>query len=165
MNVIIEWNNVFLETIREIGGAPCPIARAGAMMHIAMYDVINIFEPTPTYQSYLSGLPTAVPGTLAEAAAVFAAHQVLCKVYPNQINEFDSALNASLEQLGAVPGRSEEMLGRAVADLIIAQRTGDGSELPPRYQLGNNPGDWRPTGRRSCYAAMACCQTFQHPPW
>ena len=107
MNVIIEWNNVFLETIREIGGAPCPIARAGAMMHIAMYDVINIFEPTPTYQSYLSGLPTAVPGTLAEVAAVFAAHQVLCKVYPNQINDFDSALNASLEQLGVAPGGSE----------------------------------------------------------
>lgn len=146
MNVIIEWNNVFLETIREIGGAPCPIARAGAMMQIAMYDVINILEPTPTYQSYLSGLPTAVPGTSAEVAAVFAAHQVLCKVYPNRINDLDSALNASLEQLGAAPGGAEETLGRAIANSIVEQRTGDGSELPPRYQPGNNPGDWRPTG-------------------
>ena len=77
----------------------------------------------------MSGLPTAAPGTLA-AAAVFAVHQVLCKVYPSRINDFDVALNASLEQLGAPSGEPEETLGRDVANLIIDQRTSDGSEHP-----------------------------------
>ncbi len=148
MDVIIEWNNVLLEAIRKIGGAPCPIARASAMMHIAMFDALNVL--TPTYSAYLSGLPTADPDTSPEAAAVYAAHQVLCKVYSSRINDFDAALETSIARISSMTTSDAvdkgRVLGTAIADMVITLRTGDGSGAPPRYRSGNNPGDWRPTG-------------------
>lgn len=36
LDQIINWNNVYLQAIRVNGGAPGPIARTGAIMHVAM---------------------------------------------------------------------------------------------------------------------------------
>lgn len=150
MNTIIEWNSVLLEAIRKIGGAPCPIARNSAMMHIAMYDVVNLLtRPTPTYRAYLSNLPALVPNVSisTEAAAAYAAYQVLSKVYPNLINDFDAALDTSLSQISASDDEIAEgrNLGIAVGDLIVSLRMNDGSQLMPSYTPGKQPGDWRPT--------------------
>src|SRR5438045_1853696 len=38
---VVYWNNVLLQTFRDVGGPPGPLARAGAMMHLAMYDAAN----------------------------------------------------------------------------------------------------------------------------
>lgn len=147
MNTIIEWNNVLLEAIRKIGGAPCPIARAGAMMHIAMYDVVNLLTPTPIYRAYLSVLPIPEPNTSVEAAAVYAAYQVLSKVYPSRINDFNAALDTSLSQIqdSAAEINRGRILGLSVGDLVVSLRMNDGSEAMPSYTPGNQPGDWRPT--------------------
>ena len=146
-DVIIKWNNIYLEAIRKNGGSPCPIARVGAMMHAAMYDAVNSIERT--HQPYLISIPTPVE-TSSEAAAVYAAHQVLINTYPAQKMIFDDALKASLAQIATRVKQEEiqngRILGQAVANAIIARRTKDGSENNDSYIPGSNPGDWRPTG-------------------
>ncbi|WP_124971883.1 vanadium-dependent haloperoxidase, partial [Aphanothece sacrum] len=126
----------------------------GAMMHIAMFDVINSY--IPAFQPYLSGLPTPDPGISPEAAAAYAAHQVLIKVYPQRFNDFDAALQVSLEGIGTTTG---ETFGRTIGDLVVALRTGDGSQALPRYTPGNKPGDWRPTGSGDALTPQWPCVT------
>ena len=145
-DVIIEWNNIYLESIRKIGGAPGPIARAGAMMHVAMYDAVNAINPTA--QPYLTGLPVPDVDTSIEAAAIYAAHTVLCSVYPSIVNFLNDELKASIKDLTApdndiMKGKS---FGEAVGNLVIQNRTGDGSAVKMPYTPGNETGDWRPTG-------------------
>ncbi|MBD0386167.1 MAG: phosphoesterase, partial [Nostoc sp. C3-bin3] len=79
---VINWNNVYLETIRINGGAPGPISRTGAILHAAIYDAVNSIDQN--YKAYLGILPVKL-GTSKEAAAVYAAYTVLSSdsVYPN----------------------------------------------------------------------------------
>jgi hypothetical protein len=105
-DVVITWNNVYLEAIRKTGGAPCPIARAGAMMHGAMYDAINAINPTA--EPYLPGLPTPDPSTSIEAAAIHAAHTVLCSIYPALAIFLDVELKTSI---GSVQTSSKRGFG------------------------------------------------------
>lgn len=146
-DVVIQWNTVLLAAIRVAGGPPCPIVRAGAMMHAAMYDAINSIEKT--HQPYAISLPTPI-GTSAEAAIAYAAYRVIRSIYPAQTAMFDAALAESLAALGpqAKPGDIENgrILGEAIANAMIARRTKDGSENMDPYVAGSNPGDWRPTG-------------------
>ena len=97
-DVVIEWNNVYLDAIRKVGGAPTPIARAGAMMHAAMYDAINSIAQT--HQPYLISLPTPIE-TAAKAAAAYAAHRVLRTIYPSLKPLFDQALTATFNSFSA----------------------------------------------------------------
>jgi hypothetical protein len=88
-NVVIEWNNVYLEAIRQKGGAPCPIARVGAMMHGAIYDAVNSI--VKTHRPYLISIPVEI-GASIEAAVAQAAYQILIQVYPEQKATFDLRL-------------------------------------------------------------------------
>lgn len=146
LDVIIEWNTIYLEAIRKTGGAPGPIARAGAMMHVAMYDAVNAIRPTA--KPYLSGLPTPDLDTSAEAAAIYAAHTVLCKIYQPIVNFLNNELNASIKDLTASDSAimNGKTFGEAVGNLMLQSRASDGSTDKMPYTPGNEPGDWRPTG-------------------
>jgi PAP2 superfamily len=147
VDAVIEWNNVYLEAIRRKGGAPCPIARAGAMMHAAMYDAVNSIDNT--HQPYLSKIPAPLSSS-AEAAAAQAAYVILSHIYPEQRAMFDLNLEDSLNRISAEDSiqnvQSGQQVGIATAYAMIAQRTYDGSENNTPYTPGNNAGDWRPTG-------------------
>jgi hypothetical protein len=150
MNVIIEWNDVFLETIRKIGGGPTPIARAGAMLQVAMFNTINALSGN-LYSPYPSNLQLKPdPGTSPEIAAVYAAHRILSRIYVNLTMTFNTALDTSLQRLNVVKMSDADTkgktFGQAVADSILTLRQNDGSDQPPLYKPGNQPGDWRPTG-------------------
>ncbi len=48
-NLVLEWNQVALEAVRRAAIAP-PIATRGlAMLNVAMFDVINAVEATPSF--------------------------------------------------------------------------------------------------------------------
>ena len=147
-DVVIAWNNILLETYRKIGGAPTRLARAGAMMHAAMYDAVNAIEQK--FEPYLNGLPTPTEGTSAEAAAVYAAYGVLSQLYPSICPLYDGELKISLAQIQRCATQAEidngRSLGEAIANLIIAERAEDGSDDKTPYKPGMEPGDWRPTG-------------------
>lgn len=153
---VISWNNVLLQAIRLVGGAPTPIARVSAMMHAAIYDAVNSIQKT--YQPYLLSLPTPSE-TSAESVVIYAAHRVLSVVFPTLTsdmsqkemlkNVFNEALSTSLSKISTTDIEAIEngrILGQAIANAIIATRADDGSDNNDPYVPGSNPGDWRPTG-------------------
>ncbi len=78
--VVIPWNNIFLQAVRGLGGAPGPIARIGAMMHVAIFDTVNLLTGK-TYTPYAPSLPDpAAPqylGADPARSAAFAASKTL----------------------------------------------------------------------------------------
>lgn len=142
-DVVIDWNNQLLDTIRATGGPPCPISRAMAMVHTAVYDAVNSINPT--HEPYLS-IISAPPGASQEAAAAAAAHRVLATLFPERQAIYDAALADSLAD---VPdGQAEDdgvAVGIAAADAIMAARENDGTQTEPEYIFGDAPGAYRPT--------------------
>ena len=110
-NVVIEWNNVYLEAIRQKGGAPCPIARVGAMMHGAIYDAVNSI--VKTHRPYLISIPVAISASI-ESAVAQAAYQILVQVYPEQKATFDLRLQESLDRILAADSAQNVESGRII---------------------------------------------------
>lgn len=157
--VIIPWNNIFLECVRKLGGAPGPIARIGAMMHIAMFDTINVLSGSP-YKSYVSNLPKKVEGVDPAMSAAYAARKLLRQTIaglvdqathnpggvsspfePYQLNmDFNAEqfLQDSMKPFNM--GSSEEArnssrkFGEAVADAVLAARQNDGADPTTQKQ-------------------------------
>jgi hypothetical protein len=149
-DVITDWNDVFIETIREtatsfgVNAGPGPIARAGAMLYASMYDSVNSVDDT--HQAYLTNLN--VPATTSrEAAAATAAHRVLSHIYTGgaQQTRFNSQLATDLSVIADGAAKTDGIaLGIAVADAMIATRAGDGSGILVPYTLNPAAGNWRP---------------------
>jgi hypothetical protein len=148
MTAVLDWNDTFLQAIRVRGGAPGPIAREGAILHIAMHDAIVAI--TPTHAPYLGGLDAA--GTENKEAAVHrAAHRVLTTLYPDQSATFDALLAQREGPLPpAGPQRRAVLAGRRIGDsaavAILADRADDGNDDATPYQVGTAAGAWRPAG-------------------
>ena len=142
-DVVVDWNNVLLDTIRATGGPPCPISRTQALVHAAIYDAVNSIDRN--HEPYLEFISAPV-GVSPAAAAAAAAHRVLTTLFPARTNIYDAALAASLAD---VPDGANETdgvtLGRAAADAVLDERADDGTQDTPTYVIGTNPGDWRPT--------------------
>ena len=97
-DVVVDWNNVLLDTIRATGGPPCPISRTQALVHAAIYDAVNSIDRK--HEPYLEFIP-APAGASPHAAAAAAAHRVLTTLFPARAAIYDAALAASLAD---VPG-------------------------------------------------------------
>lgn len=148
MNAVLDWNETFLQAVRVRGGAPGPIARTAAIMHIAMHDAIVAISPT--HAPYLGGLDAA--GTEDKEAAVHrAAHRVLTTLFPEQTATFNAAL---AQHEGALPApgpqRRAVLAGRRIGDsaalAVIADRDDDGHDDQTPYPVNAAPGAWRPAG-------------------
>lgn len=151
---VVYWNNVLLRTYRQVGGAPGPLARAGAMMHGAVYDAANsVFcelnadnglgcDSAP----YLIQVRRSGRVNLFHVTAIdYAAVTVLRALYP-AIN-FDADLATAQEGRTPSDGQTESIrFGREAAQAMLAARAADGSANNTAYTAGANPGDWRPTG-------------------
>jgi membrane-associated phospholipid phosphatase len=144
-DVITDWNQQLLDSIRASNVAPPAASRMMAMMHTAQHDAVNAVSNR--YATYQQGF-SAPSNTSKEAAAAKAARDVLATFFPSRVSQFDSQLNTHLSTLA--PGASRDQgvaLGSAVASGIFNTRSTDGSAnaLPPETG-GNIPGQWRPTG-------------------
>jgi hypothetical protein len=143
---VVYWNDVLLQTFREVGGPPGPLARAGAMMHIAMYDAANSVLCAQREADCL-GQPfvVQVPGGGDFNAAVDqAAHDVLTAIYGAT---FADELQAARMGIPSSPARTAGAeVGRQAAQAMVQNRANDGSADQAPYTLDNVPGSWRPTG-------------------
>lgn len=144
-DVIVDWNNITIETIRADTSLPGPVhsARVFAMVHAAMYDAVN--SVTPTHEAYLTKVATATE-TSAEAAAIEAAYTVLVNLYPAR----QSVLDASrAESLAAIPeGLKKESglsLGEYIGEQMLLARAFDNALEVVPYTPGTDPGNWRPS--------------------
>jgi hypothetical protein len=143
--MVLAWNDVLLQAIRNTSLNPPRASRAMAIVHAAIYDAVNSIDRT--HQPYLVQL-LPHPEASLDAAVASAALTTLKALFPaSQHAAFDTAYSTGLA--GVPDGKSETdgvNLGKAVAAQILAIRATDGStqtSLP--YTGGTDPGEWRPT--------------------
>ncbi|REE99337.1 vanadium-dependent haloperoxidase [Thermomonospora umbrina] len=136
------WNGVLLDTYRQVGGAPGPLARTAAMMHGVIYEAHVLANP------YSCGDDKLRPNKVAASAE--AAYQVLRAVYPaiDFADERDHALSqVPATEAGLVTFSRE--VARCISDVMLTRRAQDGGAFDPSYTVGTRPGDWRETGSGS----------------
>ena len=121
-------------------------SRAMAIVHIAIFDVVNAIAGG--YQSY-TGLAPAPDGTSLRAAIAQAAHDTLVALFPSQRASFDEELDDELSRIPERVSRTRGIaLGQEAAAAILAMRATDGSQhTEPRvgadFITGSEPGQWR----------------------
>ena len=141
-NVVLEWNQLALDAIRQAKPNPLVASRALAITQAAVYDAVNAIDRS--FAPYFAHVH-ASHGASLEAAAAQAAHDTLAALFPSQASTFDAALAADL--VGIPPGRARQGIevGHDVAQQILAWRSTDGSDAVVPYTPGTDPGDWQPT--------------------
>ena len=121
-------------------------SRAMAIVHIAIFDTINAVDRR--YHSYTNVQSYHHPLSLIAAVAQ-SAHDTLVALYPSQTAAFNARLAEDLARVHNDHERANGIdLGRRVAAAILAQRQGDGSEIPEPhvgvdYFPSDLPGHWR----------------------
>ena len=147
LNPVLQWNRILLAIVRTPGAQPATIhtTRSFALMHAAIYDAVNAIART--HEPYLVRL-TGVPRHASQqAAGAAAAHEVLAALYPVFLSSLDDELLQSLTQIPAGKDKDEGILiGRTVADRILALRINDGANAQPiLYVFGSAPDDYQST--------------------
>ena len=104
-DVVFDWNNQVIDTIRAVGGPPCPISRALAMTHTAIYDAVNSINPT--HQPYLAIIPASAGASPSFSRAM--PTRALVATRRAMDGAQDLALEAALDAEARVQGE----LGRA----------------------------------------------------
>src|SRR5436190_10028556 len=147
LNPVLQWNRILLAIVRTPGAQPATIhtTRSFALMHAAIYDAVNAIARTHApYLVRLTGVPRHASQQAAGAAA---AHEVLAALYPVFLCSLDDELQQSLTQIPDGKVKDEGILiGRTVADRILALRINDGANAQPiLYVFGSAPGDYQST--------------------
>jgi hypothetical protein len=142
-DVVLRWNSVLLDAIRADETPPPLAARNLAIVHAAIYDAVNaVFQTHQPY--YVNAAATA--GESPEAAAAVAAHCTLVSLYPRQVQRFDAALDASLENIPEGQAKTGGIhLGQYVAEKMLDWRSRDGASARVAYNPLPGPGVWQPT--------------------
>lgn len=142
-DVITDWNQTTIELIQENLFVSTKASRTLASVHAAMYDAVNTVERT--HMVYYSNLPPS-PGASAEAAAACAAYRVLISTFPDQLDEINTALEATLVTIPDGPSKLDGIsLGNEVGIRMDEWRSMDHAMDMVPYTPGSDPGYWRPT--------------------
>ena len=165
VNEVTNWNRIATATLVQFpalaGGAPPALQINMGMVQGAVYDAVNAIEPM--HEPYL--LQTTFPSTASKAAAVAtAAYTVLTNIiasvpdtvpfppgtvaFPNEADLQASISNSYTASLAAVPNGQPKTdgiaAGTAAAQVMIADRQGDGRFGPSQWDQRTGPGYWQP---------------------
>lgn len=142
-DVITDWNQTAIESMKVANIAGNTATRNLAMMHVAMSDAVNAVQHK--YALHAPG-GTAAPGASPEAAAAAAARTVLLQQVPSQKALIDHAFEASTKGIpDSVAKKDGIALGERCAASVLADRAADGSAAPDTYRPITTPGVWIPT--------------------
>lgn len=142
-DVLSEWTEEWFDTIRAVGGPPCPLARNQAMVYTAIYEAINSIDRL--HEPYIGYIDTNGPIN-KDIAVAAAAHRVLVSVYPQRAAVYDDLFATQRARFRNAPRTVNGIaLGEAAADQIIAARASDRTDTEPEYIYRNRPGAYRPT--------------------
>ncbi len=152
-DIITEWNDVYMDVTRQVGGGPCAMGRSGPMVNLAMYDAVNsidrVVNYNSSYQPYQQGLPVPSATASREAAAAAAAYTAMAALHAGHAPSmamiqarYDAQLAAIPDGLSKTQGISH---GTAVGNSLLALRANDGYDADPSYTPGGQAGDWRIT--------------------
>jgi hypothetical protein len=155
---VLEWNQIFVDTLIATNTANSLSQRLGAIVHTAIFDALNGIEQryTPIF------VQTKAPDASSRRAAVIAAaHTALVGLFPSQQQVLDDHNAASLAALSDDCERGGQSRGRRscatriergtawgteVAQAVLAWRATDGfSASYPPFTGGTAVGQWRPT--------------------
>jgi hypothetical protein len=148
---VLEWNQIFIDTLIATNTANSSSPRLGAIVHAAIFDAYNGIEKryTPIYVS-----DPAPAGASRRAAVIAAAYTTLVNLFPSRQVQLDASYAASLAALSdddddGDGGQSRERgigWGTDVANVILGLRANDGfSRTYPPFTGGTATGQWRPT--------------------
>jgi PAP2 superfamily len=142
-DAVVDWNEKAVAAVYAGRLTPDAQSRTLGMVHVAIFEALNSLQPR--YKPYRTRL-TVEPGTVPEAAAAAAAHQVLVRLIPDQAKELDASLQADLAKVPDGAGKAAGIrLGERAAAAILAEREQDGSSAPITYRPVTQPGKYVPT--------------------
>ena len=156
---MLDWNQIFIETLVATNTANSSSQRLGAIVHTAIFDAFNGIERRYTPLFVDSKAPH---GASPRAAVVTAAYTALVGLFGSRKPALDASYAASLETLraecediGQWHGRRRACArgiergiawGTEVAQAVLAWRATDGfSTVYPPFAGGTAVGQWRPT--------------------
>lgn len=156
---VLEWNQIFIDTLIITNTVNSSSPRLGAIVHTAMFDAYNGIERR--YTSIYVGA-TAPRGASRRAAVIAAAYTTLRALFPSRQSDLEASYVASLAALSDDPDDDDGGLARErgiawgvqVANAVLAWRTSDGfGGSYPAFRGGTAVGQWRPTP--PAFGAMA----------
>ena len=144
-DAVSDWNVTAQNVTATLRPTAHGQTRGIAMVQGAVYDAVNAIDRG--YQPYLLDLDevAAQPWASQDAAAATAAHDVLVALAPAQQGALDAQYTATLAGIPDGPIENEGIrVGRAAAQAMLDARVGDGFMAPFTFDIGLDPGDWRP---------------------
>ena len=170
---VLEWNQIFVETLIATSTPNSSSQRLGAILHTAVFDAYNGIERrySPIFVQYVddNGTKLAPPGASRRAAVIAAAYTALVGLFPDRAAQLGDSYAASLAALsddgddGDDGGQSRERgiaWGTQVAQAVLAWRAADGfsvSRLP--FSGGTAVGQWRPIAPATAMSAQGLAFT------
>ena len=144
-DAVLEWNQLAVAATITAAQSSIPQARSMAIVQVSVHDAVNAI--TCQYKTYLA--ITCGEWGSPDGAAIGAAHRALARLFPAQASALSAARAASLAAHGVADTDPGVALGEAVADLILALRSNDGSaqaQFPYTAPNAGSPGVWVPVG-------------------
>jgi hypothetical protein len=148
-NQVLEWNQIFVDTLIATNTPNSSSQRLGAIVHTAIFDAYNGIErrDEPVFVD-----ATAPRGASRRAAVIAAAYTALVGLFPSRQAALDESYAESIAALSdddGDGGQSRERgiaWGLEVAQAVLAWRATDGFNVSrPAFNGGNAIGQWRPT--------------------
>ena len=144
VNQVLEWNQIFIDTLIATNTANSSSQRLGAIVHTAIFDAYNGIEPRYTPIFVHDEDPR---GASRRAAVIAAAYTALVGLFPSRQAALDASYAASLAALSEIARqRASRGRRRSCADAHRA-----------RHRLGN-----RGRAGRACLARDRWVQP-EHP--
>ena len=148
-NQVLEWNQIFVDTLVATNTPNASSQRLGAIVHTAIFDAYNGIEQRYTPIYFEGGAPA---GASRRAAVIAAAYTALASLFPARQAALDASYAASVAALsddGEDGGEARERgisWGIEVANAVLAWRATDGFNARyPAFFGGTAIGQWRPT--------------------
>ena len=109
-NQVLEWNQIFIDTLIATNTPNSSSQRLGAIVHTAIFDAYNGIEEryTPIFVH-----DSAPPGASRRAAVIAAAHTALVGLFPSRKAALDDSYAASLAALSDDGGRRTDRASAA----------------------------------------------------
>ena len=173
VNHVLEWNQIFYETLIAERTPNSSSQRLGAIVHTAIFDAYNGIDRRYS-PIFIQG---RAPNRASRRAAVIAAaHTALVGLFPTQKEALDKRYEASLQMLGDECARNEHARGRQnkcttriergvgwgieVAQAVLDWRVADGfSASYPAFVGGSAVGQWRPIPPATAMSAQGLAFT------
>jgi hypothetical protein len=158
---VLDWNRHAAEALINAASAPVPGAGQTptvsilhmAMVQTAVFDAVNMIDRG--YEPYLDDLPRASRRASKPAAVATAAHHVLVglgiapvpPLAPTIITRLDDLYAETLAGIPDGPAKTAGIdAGAAAAAAMLTERSGDGRYVPFSFTVGDEIGEWVPTG-------------------